>query len=53
MYPFIYTGQYSGYLVWGMLMPAVASEALASNDTQYFYDVANGGKRIRLERCAL
>lgn len=41
MYPFIYTGQYSGYLVWGMLMPAVASEALASNDTQYFYDVAN------------
>lgn len=41
MYPFIYTGQYSGYLVWGMLMPAVASEALASNDTQYFYNVAN------------
>ena len=42
--PLIYTGQYSGYLVWGLLMPAVASEALASNDTQYFYDVANASK---------
>lgn len=39
--PIIYTGQYSGYLVWGLLMPAVASEALASNDLDYFYDVAN------------
>lgn len=39
--PIIYTGQYSGYLVWGLLMPAVASEALASNDLNYFYDVAN------------
>ncbi len=39
--PIIYTGQYSGYLVWGLLMPAVASEAVASNDLDYFYDVAN------------
>lgn len=39
--PIIYTGQFSGYLVWGLLMPAVASEALASNDRDYFYDVAN------------
>lgn len=41
IYPMIYTGQYSGYLVWGMLMPAVASEAVASGDTQFFYDIAN------------
>lgn len=40
-YPLIYTGQYSGYLVWGMLMPAVASEAAASKDMQFFYDIAN------------
>ena len=39
--PLIYTGKYSGYLVWGMLMPAVASEALASNDQQFFYNIAN------------
>ncbi len=39
--PLIYTGRYSGYLVWGMLMPAVASEALASNDRQFFYNIAN------------
>ena len=39
--PIIYTGQFSGYLVWGLLMPAVASEALASDDLDYFYDVAN------------
>ena len=38
--PLIYTGKYSGYLVWGMLMPAVASEALASNDQQFFYNIA-------------
>ncbi len=42
--PLIYTGQYSGYLVWGLLMPAVASEALASKDVQYFYDVANASR---------
>ncbi len=39
--PFIYPGKYSGYLVWGLLMPAVASEAVASGDRQYFYNVAN------------
>lgn len=39
--PFIYPGKYSGYLVWGLLMPAVASEAVASGDQQYFYNVAN------------
>ncbi len=39
--PLIYTGKYSGYLVWGLLMPAVASEALASNDQQFFYNIAN------------
>ena len=39
--PMIYTGQYSGYLVWGLLMPAVASEALASDDLDFFYRIAN------------
>lgn len=41
IHPIIYTGQYSGYLVWGLLMPAVASEALASNDLDFFYKVSN------------
>ncbi len=40
-YPFIYTGQYSGYLIMGLLLPAVASEALATDDLDYFYDVLN------------
>lgn len=43
-YPLIYTGNYSGYLVWGLLMPALASEAVASNDTQFFYDIANASR---------
>ena len=37
--PMIYTGQYSGYAVWGFLMPAVAAAAVESNDLDYFYDV--------------
>ncbi len=37
--PMIYTGQYSGYAVWGFLMPAVAAEAVESNDLDFFYDV--------------
>ena len=37
--PMIYTGQYSGYAVWGFLMPSVAAEAVESNDLDYFYDV--------------
>ena len=37
--PMIYTGQYSGYAVWGFLMPAVASAAVESNDLDFFYDV--------------
>ena len=37
--PMIYTGQYSGYAVWGFLMPAVAANAVESNDLDYFYDV--------------
>ena len=37
----IYPGQFAGYLVWGLLMPAVAAEAIASDDLDYFYDVAN------------
>lgn len=41
MNPFIYPGKYSGYLVWGLVMPAVASAAIASNDIQFFYDIAN------------
>ena len=39
IYPLIYTGQYSGYAVWGLLMPAVAANAVESNDLDYFYDV--------------
>lgn len=39
MSPMIYTGQYSGYAVWGFLMPAVAAAAVESNDLDYFYDV--------------
>lgn len=39
MNPLVYTGQYSGYATWGFLMPAVAAEAVESNDLQYFYDV--------------
>ncbi len=38
-YPMIYTGQYSGYAVWGLLMPAVAAEAVESDDLDFFYDV--------------
>lgn len=37
--PMIYTGQYSGYAVWGFLMPAVAAAAVESNDLDFFYDV--------------
>lgn len=37
--PMIYTGQYSGYAVWGFLMPAVAAAAVESNDLDYFYNV--------------
>ena len=37
--PLIYTGKYSGYAVWGLLMPAVAANAMESNDYQYFLDV--------------
>lgn len=54
--PLIYPGNYSGYLVWGLLMPAVASEAVASNDLDFFYDVANAANESvfadkRFRRC--
>ena len=39
--PMIYTGQYSGYAVWGFLMPAVAAAAVESGDMDYFYKVCN------------
>jgi len=37
--PMIYTGQYSGYAVWGFLMPAVAAAAVESNDVDFFHNV--------------
>lgn len=42
--PMIYTGQYSGYAVWGFLMPAVAAAAVESNDLDFFYDVCTASR---------
>lgn len=54
--PLIYTGQYSGYLVWGLLIPAVAAEAVQSNDLDFFYRVLNASDEAvfadaRFKRC--
>ncbi len=37
-----FPGTSAGYLVWGFLMPAVAAEAKAQNNMQYFTDLCAG-----------
>ncbi len=37
-----FPGTSAGYLVWGMVVPAVAAEAKAQNNMQYFHDLCAG-----------
>ncbi len=37
-----FPGTSAGYLVWGMIMPAIAAEAKAQNNMQYFSDLCAG-----------
>ncbi len=37
-----FPGTSAGYLVWGMVMPAIAAEAKAQNNMQYFADLCAG-----------
>ncbi len=37
-----FPGTSAGYLVWGMVMPAVAAEAKAQDNMQYFHDLCAG-----------